>query len=286
MVPSPPITVAQALREAQAVRASAPGLDRLDAQLLLCSVLEKGRAWLIAHDTDVLPEAAAQQYRQLVQRRRHGEPLAYIVGQKEFHGLMLHVGPGVLVPRPDTEVLVDWALDLIEAHAMKHILDLGTGSGAIALAMKAQRPDCEVWAVERSPSALAQAKDNGQRLQLDIHWCQGDWFSALAPEQPLPLFDLIVSNPPYIDPEDDHLDQLTHEPLEALAAAAHGLSDLRHLIAQAPLHLRPQGWLLLEHGWDQAEAVRQAFSNQGWTAISTHRDLAQHERCTGACHVG
>ena len=268
------VRVAEALAAARGQR-----LDRLDAQLLLARVLQRPREWLIAHDD--APLSAGQQQRCAADcaRRAAGEPLAYLLGEREFHGLMLQVGPAVLVPRPDTETLVDWALELLAdapgtAPAMA---DLGTGSGAIALALKHARPDARVCAVEISPAALAVARANGQRLGLDVQWLAGSWWQPLQGRR----FDLVSSNPPYIAAGDPHLPALRHEPLQALSPGGDGLSDLRHIVQAAPLHLQPGGWLLLEHGHDQAEAVRALLLQAGLTQVTTRRDLAGRPRCSG-----
>lgn len=287
-----PATVQQAL-----LRARQAGLDKLDTQVLLLHRLGRSphdRAWLIGHDTDPLPAAAARDFLALCQRRLTGEPVAYLVGQREFHGLELRVDARVLDPRPDTETLVDWALELLEGQANPTLLDLGTGSGAIALAIRHRRPDARVWALDASRDALAVAQANAQRLGLPIRFLRGSWLSdwparqaeaaAQDPQGPaLPeRFDLIVSNPPYIRADDPHLATLTHEPLSALASGADGLEDIRIIVAQAGQHLLPGGWLLLEHGWDQAEDVAAILRAQGFDQIGHQRDLAGHIRCSGA----
>jgi release factor glutamine methyltransferase len=285
-------TIAQALAWAQA-----HGLDRLDAQLLLLHALgrpERERAWLLAHDTDTLPQAIHEALQAATQRRAKGEPLAYITGHKEFYGLDLRVDARVLVPRPDTETLVDWALDVLAsptgtgtatpppspgvAQAPVSVMDLGTGSGAIALALKHARPNLQVSAVDFSAGALAVARANVESLKLDVAFAQGSWLEgATGP------FDAIVSNPPYIAETDHHLAALTHEPLSALASGADGLDDIRTIITQAPKHLRPGGWLLLEHGYDQAAAVRSLLTAAGLHGAQSRRDLTGIERCSGAC---
>ena len=242
-------------------------------------MLQRPREWLIAHDDAPLSAGQQQRFAADCARRAAGEPLAYLLGEREFHGLMLQVGPAVLVPRPDTETLVDWALELLAdapgtAPAMA---DLGTGSGAIALALKHARPDARVCAVEISPAALAVARANGQRLGLDVQWLAGSWWQPLQGRR----FDLVSSNPPYIAAGDPHLPALRHEPLQALSPGGDGLSDLRHIIQAAPLHLQPGGWLLLEHGHDQAEAVRALLLQAGLTQVTTRRDLAGRPRCSG-----
>lgn len=289
-----PITCDQALAAARAL-----GLERLDAQLLLLHALEKpadARAWLLAHDTDLLPEAAARQFNALSQRRAAGEPLAYIVGRKEFFGLELQVDSRVLVPRPDTETLVQWALDILLAPAIApqpealeapvalevlEVLDLGTGSGAVALAIAhslqaAGRP-ARLLAVDASTDALAVASANAGRLGLkNVQFLESSWLQQLKGR-----FTLIASNPPYIASADPHLAALTHEPLQALTAGADGLDDIRQIIAQAPAHLQPGGWLLLEHGYDQAGRVRELLARQGLVQVQSRRDLAGIERCSG-----
>jgi release factor glutamine methyltransferase len=271
-------TVAQAL-----VWAMARGLERLDAQLLLLHTLgrdEHDRAWLLAHDTDTLADTVHTTMQATVCRRAAGEPLAYITGHKEFYGLDLVVDARVLVPRPDTETLVDWTLEILagtNSPPPQRIIDLGTGSGAIALALKHTRPDLQVSAVDFSTDALAVAQTNAQRLQLDVQWAQGSWLSGVSGD-----FNLIVSNPPYIAQADAHLSALTHEPLQALASGADGLDDIRTIITQAPAHLLPSGWLLLEHGYNQAAAVRALLTAAGLQDAQSRRDLAGIERCSGA----
>jgi len=274
-------TCAQALLAAKTL-----GLERLDAQLLLLHALGKpsdARAWLLAHDTDLLGDEALQRYLALSLRRASGEPLAYIVGYKEFFGLTLQVDARVLVPRPDTETLVQWSLDLLQAPGMPpapRILDLGTGSGAVALAiahgLRAAGRQGHVVAVDASADALCVARDNARRLALDLAFLQSSWLQQVSG-----LFNLIASNPPYIASADPHLAALVHEPLEALTAGIDGLDDLRQIAGQAPAHLHPGGWLLLEHGYDQADAVRQLLSAQGFMQVQSRRDLAGIERCSG-----
>lgn len=297
------MTLAQAL-----ARAATLGLARLDAQLLLLHVLQRGegeRAWLLAHDTDTLAPAQRDAFDGLCRRRLAGEPVAYLLGRKEFWGLALAVDARVLVPRPDTETLVAWALEVVDGLAPKadaargadptadasrvpdpvneapagqarRVLDLGTGSGAIALALAHVRPGLQVEAVDRSAEALAVARANAARLGLPVTFREASWLEG-APTG----LDLIVSNPPYIAAQDPHLAALTHEPLSALAAGADGLDDLRAIIAAAPAHLAPGGWLLLEHGWDQAEAVRRLLAAAGFTGVQSRQDLAGIERCSG-----
>ncbi len=266
------------LAQAQA-RAMALGLERLDAQLLLLHAVgrsQQERAWLLAHDQDPLPQSQAQAFDVLCARRLQGEPLAYLVGEKEFFGLMLAVDARVLVPRPDTETLVEWALHLLADLPAPAVADLGTGSGAIALAIKHRCPQARVQGIDRSDEALAVARGNGQRLGLQVTWRRGDWLAGVDGTQ-----DLIVSNPPYIRSDDPHLSALRYEPLAALAAGDDGLQDLRTIVAAAAARLAPGGWLLLEHGWDQATAVRGLLAAAGFRDIGSRRDLAGIERCTG-----
>ena len=257
------------------------GVTRLDAQWLLAHHLVRPRSWLLAHDTDALPAAAAEAVLADLLRLADGVPLAYLTGGREFHGLQLHVTPDVLDPRPDTETLVDWALDLLArelaAVATPQVVDLGTGSGAIALAVKHACPRARVRALDASPHALAVARANGERLGLAVDWLASDWWSALPP----PAVHLALSNPPYIAADDPHLPALKHEPRAALTPGVDGLAAIDALIAGAPTHLRPAGWLLIEHGYDQADAVRRRLADAGFEALSTRRDLAGHERCSG-----
>jgi release factor glutamine methyltransferase len=266
------MNVAQALAAGLAL-----GLERLDAQLLLLHALGRApsdRAWLLAHDSDALPAAACLAFTAACERRAGGEPLAYIVGRKEFFGLDLQVDARVLVPRPDTETLVDWALEVAGDGA--RVIDLGTGSGAIALAVKQQLPGASVEAVDASAEALHVARANAARLDLEVKFRQGSWLSGTEGR-----YDLIISNPPYVASGDPHLASLKHEPLQALEAGPDGLSDIRTIISQAPHRLRPGGWLLLEHGWDQAAAVRNLLESAGFARVASRRDLAGIERCSG-----
>ena len=235
------------------------------------------RAWLITHDTDVPGVQQLMQWQTLCARRLAGEPVAYLTGHKEFFGLQLQVDSRVLDPRPDTETLVDWALELLPGDgADLRMADLGTGSGAIALALQSERPKAEIWAVDASADALAVAKANAERLGLAVHFAHGSWISPLNGS-----FDAIVSNPPYIPAADPHLAELTHEPLSALASGNDGLDDIRLIIEQAPAHLKPGGWLLLEHGWDQSEPVQALLSQAGLIQVQSRTDLAGIARCTG-----
>lgn len=265
------------IQQALAAACSALGLERLDAQLLLLHALgrpQNDRAWLVAHDSDALDAPTEMRYINLTRRRAAGTPLAYLTGQREFYGLTLQVDARVLDPRPDTETLVDWALEHLAAQGS--VVDLGTGSGAIALALKSQRPGARVEAVDTSPEALAVAQANAQRLSLDVAFHHGSWLQGLQGK-----FDLIVSNPPYITEDDPHLENLGHEPRLALTSGPDGLDAIRAIVTQAPARLQPGGWLLLEHGWNQAAAVRALLAQTGFHEVQSRRDLAGIERCSG-----
>ncbi len=268
------LTLQDALAQAQA-----QGLERIDAQLLLLHALgraDASRAWLLAHNSDALPDGIHTCFIALCQRRAAGEPVAYLRGYKEFYGLTLHIDARVLDPRPDTETLVDWALEVLAPLPAPRVLDLGTGSGAIALALQHQRPTAQVSAIDASANALAVAQANAKRLGLAVQFAPGNWLHGVAGQ-----FDAIVSNPPYIAAADPHLAALHHEPLQALTSGADGLDDIRTIIAQAPAHLRPGGWLLLEHGWDQAKAVQALLHTAGWTQVQSRKDLGGIARCSG-----
>ncbi len=257
----------------------AQGLGRIDAQLLMLHAIHQpnaGRAWLIIHGDDALPPEAADALDALFARRLAGEPVAYLTGRKPFYGLDLQIDARVLDPRPDTETLVDWALEQLAGHAAPRVLDLGTGSGAIALALAHAAPQASVLAVDQSEDALAVARANAKSLNLPVRFLQSDWFSNVEG-----VFDLIVSNPPYIAEGDPHLPALRHEPLAALVSGPDGLRDLRTIATGAPAHLAAGAWLLLEHGWDQSAAVRALMLIQGFDAVQTRNDLAGTGRCTG-----
>lgn len=261
----------------------AKGLDRLDVQMLLLHALGHSphdRAWLIAHDSDVLPPEVSTRWLALVQRRQAGEPVAYLLGEKEFAGLTLWVDARVLVPRPDTELLLEWALEALQTSdgtGPARLLDLGTGSGAIALAIATQRPDASISATDVSIDALTVAQSNALRLGLSVRFAQGSWLAAVPGER----FHVIASNPPYIAEGDPHLLTLTHEPITALTAGGNGLNDIRSIVAHAPTALLPGGWLLLEHGHDQSTCVRELLLEQGFESVSSRTDLAGIERCSG-----
>jgi release factor glutamine methyltransferase len=256
------------------------GLPRLDAQMLVLHASElpiHDRAWLLAHSDELLSIKAQARYLDFLKRRAGLEPLAYITGVKEFFGLQLHIDRRVLDPRPETETLVEWALTCLADTSKPRIADLGTGSGAIALAIKHSRPDALVIAVDASADAIAVATANAQSLGLEIATYVGNWCAPLSYQS----FDLIVSNPPYVAEGDAHLAQLTHEPIAALVAGKDGLSDLRQIVTQATHHLKPGAWLLLEHGFDQAQAVQDILANQGFLSVQSRPDLAGILRCTG-----
>ena len=255
-------------------QALACGLDRRDARLLLAHATGFSEAAVLAYPERSLPPDAEQRFSDFAARRRDGEPVAYILGRKEFYGLPLAVNPAVLIPRPETELLVELALE----HDFAAALDLGTGSGAIALAIKKHRPAARIVAVEASAAALEVAKRNGVAFGLDVDWRHGRWFAPLEGER----FDLIVSNPPYVAAGDPHLADLRFEPAAALISGADGLDALREIVAAAPAHLVPGGWLFLEHGIGQDAAVRQLLAQAGLEDARTWPDLAGIPRVCGA----
>jgi release factor glutamine methyltransferase len=267
------VTVDEAL-----VLARRLGVERGDAQTLLGHLTGRDRAWLVTHGDAPVPGAEAA-----LHRLADGEPLAHLTGWQPFHGLVLQVTPATLIPRPDTETLVDWALALLDGlPEQPRVVDLGTGSGAIALAVKRACQRAGVTAVDVSAEALAVARGNGERLGLAVEWLHGSWFEPLAGRR----FELVVSNPPYIAEDDAHLPALRHEPITALTAGAGGLADLRALIEAAPAYLTPGGWLLLEHGWDQADAVAQHLAARGFVDVALRRDLAGRPRASGGRWAG
>lgn len=255
--------------------------DRIDAEALLLHALgDKPRSWLIAHDTDVLDDATRAAFEAMVARREGGEPVAYITGRRGFWSLELEVTPATLIPRPETELLVELALARLPMAQPRRVVDLGTGSGAIALAIAQERPLASVSAVDLSADALAVARGNARRLGLErIRFLHGTWMTPLSGES----FDLIVSNPPYIEAADPHLDQgdLRFEPATALASGGDGLDAIREIVASAPAHLERGGWLLLEHGWNQGAAVRALLEQAGYAEVFTAPDLERRDRVSG-----
>lgn len=249
---------------------------RLDVELLLAAAIGKSRSYLHTWPERIVSSEAALVFAEYLQRRRSGEPVAYILGQQGFWNLDLEVAPHTLIPRPDTELLVETALELLPLSPVR-VLDLGTGTGAIALALASERAQWQVMAVDRVLEAVALAERNRQRLQLNnVQVRSSHWFDALKGER----FDLIISNPPYIAAEDPHLvaGDVRFEPSSALVAGADGLDDLRVIISQAPAHLQAGGWLLLEHGYDQAAAVRELLAQHDFEQIESRIDLGGHER--------
>lgn len=252
--------------------------ERLEAELLLLHVLGKPRSWLIAHADDELDATQVKAFDTLVQRRRDGEPVAYITGHRGFWTLNLEVTPATLIPRPETELLVELALARMTAKM--RVADLGTGSGAIALAIARECPTASVVATDASADALAVAERNAARHGIhNVRFVRGNWLAALEGES----FALIVSNPPYIEADDPHLAQgdLRFEPTSALASGADGLDDIRQIVAQARDHLEPGGTLLMEHGWNQGPAVREVLSAAGYRDVFTEQDLEQRDRVSG-----
>lgn len=252
---------------------------KLEAQVLLQHVLGVSHAWLISHANDTLEASQLEAFTTLLKRRLNGEPVAYILGQREFYGLNLIVTPDTLIPRPDTETLVEAALVKLTNNQTNTVLDLGTGSGAIALAVATNQPSTHVTAVDFSTAALKVAAQNAGQLNItNITFVESHWFDALAP---MP-FDIIVSNPPYIEHHDVHLSQgdLRFEPLTALASGADGLDDIRKIINNCLVYLKPQGWLMLEHGYNQAEVVADLMADVGLTNIESLQDLGGNDRVT------
>lgn len=265
--------------KAAAARLTHSDSPRRDAEILLGFVTGRARTFLLAFDETRLTPQQQQQLEALLVRREQGEPVAYLVGEREFWSLPLSVSSATLIPRPDSECLVALALERLPI-ASCCILDLGTGTGAIALALASERPDCTVIGVDVQPDALALAQHNAKKLTIsNVQFLQGNWFSSLAAQH----FALIASNPPYIDANDVHPDagyDVRFEPASALIAAQQGLADLDVIVRQAPQHLKPQGWLLLEHGWQQGCSVRALMLAAGFMAVATYRDHGNNERVT------
>jgi release factor glutamine methyltransferase len=259
-------------------------VDRFDtkreAEMLLMHVLKKDRAWVYAHASDSVDQVSAGTFLSLVDRRKTGEPIAYLLGNREFWSLDLTVNPAVLIPRAETELLVELALQRIPQHKKVEIADLGTGSGAIAIAIARERPHSHVLAIDSSAQALDVARDNAVRNGVtNIDFAIGDWFAALGSRR----FDVIVSNPPYIAENDPHLTtgDLRFEPADALASGRDGLDAIRIIIREAPAHLASPGYLLLEHGYEQGGAVRKLLEQNGFTEVFTALDLERRERVSG-----
>ena len=271
-------------------RARQKGIAGHEAEVLLLHVLgktwEQHRTWLRLQAEAEISASSATCFFHLCDLLLDDVPVAYLTGERGFYGLTLRIDNRVLDPRPDTETLVDWALDVLKCHKSARVADLGTGSGAIALAIKHQRPDIDVLAVDASADALAVAQSNATRLSLDVQFVQASWLEPLAGDT-TPLisrrkgWELIVSNPPYIADGDHHLPALRHEPRQALTSGADGLDDIRIIVAGAPEHLAPNGWLLLEHGHQQAEAVQALMKTRGFADVQSRNDLAGIARCTG-----
>lgn len=261
--------IAAALRHARA------RVEPAEAELLLAHALGRSRSWLYAHGDEPLDPAVQAAFEALLQRRQAGEPVAYLIGRRGFWRFELRVTPATLIPRPETERLVELALARLPAGRALRVADLGTGSGAIALAIACERPRARVVATDASAAALAVARANAEALALgNVEFRPGDWCVPLRGER----FDLIASNPPYVAEGDPHLDALRHEPLAALAAGADGLEAIRTIVRDAPMHLVSGGWLLLEHGHDQGAAVRVLLQAAGFVEVATERDLEGRER--------
>ena len=264
----------------EGARALAGPDARREAALLLCHVLGVSEAWLVVHADDAVEPARAALFRDLIERRARGEPVAYLTGSRGFHALELQVTPDVLIPRPETELLVDLALQRIPVDANCAVADLGTGSGAIALAIASRRPRAHVLATDASAAALNVARENAARLGLrNIDFAVGDWSAALGDAR----FDLIASNPPYIAEDDAHLEHgdLRFEPRAALASGADGLDAIRVIVRDAAVHLHPSGWLLFEHGYAQGAAARELLARNGYQDVFTECDLEGRERASG-----
>lgn len=252
-------------------------IDDVDARVLLAHALERPPSWLFAHGDDIIDPEVLHRFVTLLARRAQGEPVAYLTGRRAFWSFDLMVSADTLIPRPETERLVELALDRLQAGSESRVADLGTGSGAIALALAHERPQAQVVAVDMSADALDIARANAKMLGLsNMEFRQGDWLQPLAGER----FDLIVSNPPYIAEADPHLDALRYEPAPALSSGADGLDAIRIIARAAPAHLRSGGWLLLEHGWDQGDAVRALLQAAGFDSVETRRDLEHRDRVT------
>ncbi|GHB11025.1 peptide chain release factor N(5)-glutamine methyltransferase [Salinicola rhizosphaerae] len=273
------MTIDEALREAT-LRLDASSTARLDAEVLLAHVCQRDRTWLYTWGDRVLARDVAEAFEALVGRRVEGWPVAYLTGEREFWGLPIQTSPATLIPRPDTERLVEVALEASAGRATGALLDLGTGTGAVALAFASERSGWQVTGVDVAKDAVALATDNGRRLQIvNAAFLQSDWFAAVGERR----FDLIVSNPPYIAAGDPHLalSDVRFEPESALVAADQGLHDIRRIVSVAPLHLSDGGELWIEHGYAQGASVRDMLTQRGFAGVASHRDLAGHERVSG-----
>lgn len=267
--------VSEALRAAAARLEPGNESPRLDAEVLLAHVLGWTRTLLLVAADDPVSDDHQRQFQALVEKREAREPIAYLTGVQEFWSLPLRVTPDVLIPRQETELLVETVLDRLADRPAPRIADLGTGSGAVALALASERSDAHIWATDLQPAALDVARANAEQLGLgDIRFVLGYWLQPLADQR----FDAIVSNPPYIADSDPHLDALIHEPRTALTAGSDGLRDLRAIVAAAPACLEPGGWLAVEHGWEQGAAVRELMRQSGLERVETHRDLGGMDR--------
>jgi len=282
------MTIAELLTSAQHAIQSSLQLSKreakLDAQVLLQHLLNVNHAWLITHDLDTVEAQIQTAFNALLKRRIAAEPIAYILSEREFYSLPLKVTPATLIPRQDTETLVDCALAHIVTNKPSLVLDLGTGTGAIAIAIAKHRPQAQVTAVDFSKSALQVAQENAKHLHItNVTLVQSNWFDALQDQ----TFDVIVSNPPYIEDNDPHLSQgdLRFEPRSALASGEDGLDDIRQIIQKAPAHLTPNGWLLFEHGYNQAKPVSALLENARFSEISTLKDLGGNARVTLGCRI-
>ncbi|PWC12725.1 peptide chain release factor N(5)-glutamine methyltransferase [Brenneria roseae subsp. americana] len=267
----------QAWLTSATARLAAGESPKRDAEVLLGFVTGKARTFLVAFGETMLTETQLQRLESLLARRMNGEPVAYLTGEREFWSMSLAVSPATLIPRPDTECLVEQALQRLPSGTAASVLDLGTGTGAIALSIASERPDCQVTGIDVQPQAVALAQHNADRLNIkNVRFLQGDWFSPLASMR----FTLIVSNPPYIDAADSHLSQgdVRFEPASALIAAEGGLADLRFIIENSMGYLQPDGWLVLEHGWRQGAVVRQLLQQKGFAHVETCQDYGGNDR--------
>jgi release factor glutamine methyltransferase len=274
-------TIAQCLQQSAELQTLSDS-PRLDVELILCQLLHKNRTWLFTWSDKTLTVTELEQFQKMFARRKAGEPIAHILGRREFWSLPLRVNNSTLIPRPDTELIVEMLLELFaqdDAVQSRNCLDLGTGTGAIALAIASEKKHWQILAVDFSANAVALAQENRADLGFDhVHIQQSDWFAQIPAQQ----FDVILSNPPYIDPQDPHLEQgdVRFEPRSALIAANKGMADIEHIIAQAPRYLTAGGYLLLEHGYDQGEAVRALLNAHQFTQLHTRRDYGGNERIT------